>query len=448
MLQRILSFIGWTIRLLALIGIVFWIYLHPGQITVNWQGQVIETSVGFATFVFLIVLFLFAFLYHGWRVLMNAPHRWQRWRHIRSLELGYKALNRGLLSVAAADSVNATKQAKKAQKLLPDFALTHLLSAQSAQLRGDDAEADVHLATLAQHPDGQLFGVRGQLTRALQRQDKTEALRLARQAHAQQPKQPWLIDTIVQLEARQKNWLNVEKILRQALTLNLPDGPRWQKDLAAALVALTYEARDRGDVEAALECAREAYRRANDWAPAAIILAQLWQRKAYRRRAQKIIAATWEKHPHPDLVKAWIASSAAERNGDVTDIVERLVRNNPNTYEAAMAMAQASLQERLWGVARQHAQRAIEYRADKGAYRMMATIELADSNDRKRAHIWNEKATGAPDEYQWVCRLTNETFETWQPLNRRLDFDTIIWQVPEQNIAAMPLSVETPLSLT
>lgn len=445
-MRGFLSALFWLLRLAIILVLATWVYLHPGTITMDWQGSVIETSVGFAVLVLAVAMFAFAILYHGWRVLLNAPTRWKRWRHVRSLELGYRALNKGLLAVAAADSSNATKQAKKAEHLLPSYALTHLLAAQAAQLRGDDIAADAHLGQLAQHPDGQLFGLRGQLTRALQRQDKTEALRLARQAHHQQPGQPWIIDTLVQLEARQRTWLNAEKVLRQALLLDSPDHTRWQQDLAAALCALSDEARERNDLDAALYCAREARKRAPDWAPAAVRVAQLWQRKAYRRRAQKVLANAWERQPHPDLIKAWLAVSSGERNADAVEIVERLVRHSADHVESALAMARASLDARLWGVARQHAQRAINAGGDKRAYVLMAEIEQGDARDSKRARIWTEKADTVQDAPQWICKLTGERFEQWQPLNRRMDFNTILWQRPD---AAPLLQIgETQLTLS
>ena len=359
---------------------------------------------------------------------------WRKQRQIKAQELGYKSLNRGLLAVASGDAVTAAKNARKAVALLPDVALSHLLAAQSAQLNKDEVAADTHLAILMQHPEGQVFGMRGQLARALQRQDKTEALRLSRLAYSQQPNQPWVIDTALNLETAQRNWLQAEKILRQAIKAGGPETGEYQRHLSAVLVALSDDYLSRQDVDAALECARQAKKLTPGWTPAAVRVAELWHRKAYRRRAQKALISAWEITPHPELVAAWLKISGAERALDRTAIVEKLVASNPDNREAAYAMAQASFTAGLFGVARTHALRAIEYRPDRAAYALMADIEQEDSKNPRKIRDWLDHAATAPREPHWQCRQTAEIFPAWQVLNRQDAFDTIHWQTPNNFI--------------
>lgn len=106
-----------------------------------------------------------------------------------------------------------------------------------------------------------------------------------------------------------------------------------------------------------------------------------------------------------------------------------------------MAMAQAYFTAGLWGVARQHASRAIQYRPDRAAYRLMADIEQGDTNNTKKVRDWLDKAGEAPLEPQWQCLVTNEIFANWQPLNRQSDFNTIAWQTPFS--ATMPVVLST-----
>lgn len=432
--SRLMSWLGWIVKICLFLAAATWLYLHPGRVSIDWQGTTIETSTGFAALVIFLVLSVFGVVYHGWRLILGWPRLRRRQSELKSLELGYKFLNKGLLAVAAADRVAATKNANKAIEFLPDLALTHLLAAQAAQLQNDDITADKHLAILSQHPEGQIFGLRGQLTRALQRQDSADALYLARQAYQSQPQQPWVIDTLVQLETRQQNWLQAEKILRQALHLGGEETEKWSKDLAAVLCALSDQLLVKNDSNAAMDCAREAIKLQPDWTPAALRVAEIWHRKAYRRRAQKVLLKAWGKAPHPDLVSAWLHVSGGDRNPDSTQdhttLIERLVNSNPDNAESAMAMARAYYAAGLWGVARQHAQRAIAYRPDRAAYRLMGDIEQEDTNNVQQIHAWLDKAGDAPQEPQWHCAVTGEVFPLWQVLNRRQDFNTIEWQVP------------------
>ncbi len=431
-MERFFRGIGFLIKFALLAGAGLWIYLNPGQIQLEWQGYLITTSFGFVAILLAVILFLFAVIYHNWRNLLSVPRKWRQHQRVKALESGYNALNKGLLAVAGGDAQTAAKQTKRALGFLPDNALTHLLAAQTAQLRNDDVTADTHLAKLMLHSDGQLFALRGQLTRAIQREDRTEALRLARLAYSQQSTQPWIIDTTVQMEARQQNWAQMEKILRQAIRQNndSDNETRWQKDLSATLVCLSDAARNKGDMDAALECAREAAKRNPGWSPAVTRLADLWQRKTYRRRAQKILQTAWEDDPHPDLVTSWLQIMGAERATDNTTTIEKLVSVNPDNAESAMAMAQAFSQAGLWGVARQHALRTIEYRATRNTYRLMADIERGDSNNPNKIAMWLDKAADAQIEEQWICQVTQDAFPNWQALNRQSHFNTIQWTVP------------------
>ncbi|MDB5478931.1 MAG: hypothetical protein JWM96_1426, partial [Alphaproteobacteria bacterium] len=98
--------------------------------------------------------------------------------------------------------------------------------------------------------------------------------------------------------------------------------------------------------------------------------------------------------------------------------------------DSAMALARASYTAQLWGVARQLAQKAIDYRPDRAAFRLMADIEQADRGEPKKIRAWLDKAGDAPPEPQWQCLVTAEIFQSWQVLNRQSDFNTIEWQTP------------------
>lgn len=445
-MRRLINLILFCIKAIIVIAIGLWLYAHPGTLYLEWQRYAIETSVGFAAIILVAVIFICAVIYHGWRTLLAWPKLWRKQRQVKSLELGYKALNKGMLAVAAGDGAMAAKQTKRALSLLPDIALTHLLAAQSAQLNNDDVAADTHLAKLMLHPDGQLFALRGQLTRAIARDDRTEALRLARVAYQQQPDQPWIIDSAVQMEARQQNWLHVEKILRKAIKLDHDQQDRWNKDLAATLICLSDSLRIKNDMDAALECAREALKRAPKWSPARIRVAEIWAQKTYRKRAQKIIIEGWELAPHPELVSCWLKITGTERATDNTSTIERLVSVNPDNCESALAMSSAFASAKLWGVARQHAMRALEYRADRRSYRLLAEIERLDPTDKNQYQFWLEKSQEAPAESQWLCQTTQDNFPTWQALNRQGHFNTIEWQTPSLSLPnTMITSANIPL---
>lgn len=429
-MRRMMQVVGWILRLAILGALGLWLFLYPGKLHIDWQGWSIDTTTTRAGLILAVIMFLFAAIYHLWRKILSWPTHWQRQRRVKSLEIGYGALNKGLLAVANGDRQIAARQALRARKLLPDLALTHLLSAQAAQLNDDEVSADAHLAALAMHPEGQMFGLKGQIRRALQRHDRTEALRLARFASQNHAAQPWVIDTLVQLEARAQNWLLAEKTLRQAIRLDNSERLRLEHDLAAVLLALSDQSKATNSLDAAMDCAKEAMKLHQGWSPAAIRIADLWQRKGYRRRAQKALTNAWEKQPHPDLVQAWLKLSGGERSTDAGKGIDRLIEGRPDDAETALALAEASRQAGLWGVARQHAMKALNTAPSRRVYRLLAQIDQNDPTRAADAKSWLVKAAEAPLDAAWVCRATGERFDAWQPLNSQGDFNTIDWATP------------------
>src|SRR5207244_3592662 len=79
---------------------------------------------------------------------------------------GYRALTQGMVAVAAGDAEEAQRQARKADVLLAEPPLTLLLSAQAAQLGGDEDAARRFFSEMLNRPETEFLGLRGLLMQA------------------------------------------------------------------------------------------------------------------------------------------------------------------------------------------------------------------------------------------------------------------------------------------
>ena len=198
-----------------------WLARHPGVVTIHWQDYTVETSVG----VLLAALALLALVLAG-IVLVFAwarglPSLFGRGRRDSRRRQGYLALARGLVAVAAGDPGEARRQAKRADELLAEQpALTKLLSAQAAQLDGDDGAARRYFAQMLKQRETEFLGVRGLLTIAEHEGDAERALALARRADELRPGTPWVVDKRFQLEIAAGDWRAAEETARAALKRN------------------------------------------------------------------------------------------------------------------------------------------------------------------------------------------------------------------------------------
>ena len=87
---------------------------------------------------------------------------------IGDVNRGYKALTQGMVAVAAGDAQEARRQARKAENFLADPPLTMLLSAQAAQLSGDDKAAGKFFKKMSERKDTKYLGIHGMLNQAIQ----------------------------------------------------------------------------------------------------------------------------------------------------------------------------------------------------------------------------------------------------------------------------------------
>jgi HemY protein len=159
--------------LVVVLGLVAWaaasLAEFPGGITLTWAQWQIDTSLGVFVAALLVFAALAALLYRLFWSVSRAPRSIERSRRERRQRLGYEALSRGLVAVAAGDADTAGRQARRAQSLLDGRPLTMLLSAQAAQLQGDDQAAARFFTSMRDRTDMEFLGVRGLLAQAIKR---------------------------------------------------------------------------------------------------------------------------------------------------------------------------------------------------------------------------------------------------------------------------------------
>src|SRR3546814_4260342 len=81
-----------------------------------------------------------------------------------------------------------------------------LLSAQAAQLNGDQTAARRYFEAMLERPETEFLGLRGLLNQSLRTDDPARALALAHRARALRPSTPWVLRTCLDLEIRQGRW--------------------------------------------------------------------------------------------------------------------------------------------------------------------------------------------------------------------------------------------------
>ncbi|PWC50772.1 heme biosynthesis protein HemY [Azospirillum sp. TSA6c] len=426
------------LKVAVVIAAAIWLADRPGTVSVHWLGYAVEAPFWVALLVTLAALGIAALGYRLLRGMIRTPQRIRRHSRARRRERGYRALTQGMVAIAAGDAPTARKMARKADGLLNEPPLTMLLSAQAAQLQGDERAARQYFEAMLERPETAFLGMRGLLTQAIKSGDRVEALNLARKARGLQPNTPWLLGTLYDLEAQAGDWAAAEGTLQQAIQSGAIPTEEGRRHRAVLLLERSFEAERRGRADAALSHAQAAHDMMPGFAPAAVRLARLQVAADRLKPAAKVVERAWRHAPHPELADIYRTIVSSYDALTRVRLFQKLVRQAPDSAESHLAVAQAAIEAQLWGEARQHLNRAMEIGPTRRAYRLMAELDRGERHDEEAAKDWLAQAANAPEDPVWTCSSCGAVSHNWGGLCGHCGaFDSLTWKTPTVAVPVM-----------
>ena len=436
------------VKVAVLVAIAVWLAGTEGQVEVTWLGYEVIAPFGVFALVVVVLMVLTVVLYRLWRGVRRAPAAIGRNRAAGRRDRGYRALTSGMVAVAAGDADTARRQARRADSLLHDPPLTMLLSAQAAQLNGDDSAARQYFEAMLKRREMEFLGLRGLLTQALRDGDQVGALRLAQRARGLRPETPWLLRTSFDLEVRLRRWAEALHTLAQAERRHVFPAEELRRYRAAILVERSREAEAGGEAATALELAHQAVAALPGFVPAVTREARLLMRTDHRRKAGKLLERAWMRQPHPDLAAAYRDLGGGDEEEPLARVkrFERLQGLAEDDPVGLAVLGEAELEAQLWAAARTHLTRAEEMAPSRRVYRLLAELEVAENNDPTAARDWLTRAEQAPPDPAWVCESCGAIARVWTALCSNCgSFCTLTWRSPA--LAVHLPSPDAPLEL-
>ncbi len=423
-MRRVLLYV---VQLAIIVAAAIWLAERPGEVRIDWLGWRIETSAAVLLLIVLALAWVLAVLRGIWKWMRRAPGRFVEARRERRREEGYEALGRGLAAVAAGDAQEARRFARKASTLLDEPPLTRLLTAQAAQLGGDEKEAARQFQAMRDDPATEFIGLRGLLAKALRDNDRAQALALAERALELKPTAPWLLKQTFALQAEAGSWRKAMVTLADAAGRGAIEKETARRARTALLVALA------GETDDALEAKHltsEATELAPGFAPAAVKLAELHAAAGSERKAIKTLERAWASQPHPDVARAWLALRAGSGPLDQLRWLQRLTSTHETHAESRLALAEAALDAQLWGEARRQLHDLAQAPTPR-AIRLMARVEREERADVEAARAWLERQPTAEPDPAWVCNACGAQSNLWSARCGHCGaFNSLTWKPP------------------
>ncbi|ADM08682.1 hypothetical protein PB2503_03027 [Parvularcula bermudensis HTCC2503] len=331
--------------------------------------------------------------------IVRLPSSIRRQRAERRRERGLIALTRGLEAVAAGDASDAQRLARTAQKQLGqqgnEAGLSRLLTAQAAQLAGDEETAQQSFAAMLQAPETEFLGLRGLYLQAMASGDRKEARQYAERAFKLRPGASWAFQSVYALQLERGAWGEARDALLKAQQHGLEKGEPSRRREAALLTAMAYGAEAAEDTDTAIKEAEEALRKAPGFAPAAVLAAELETKAGRRSRAGKLLDEAWAISPHPALAKTMDEIYAKEKLERRTDRLIALANKRPEADESQLLIAEQENRLGKFTEAKARLEPLLTRNPRARTFSAMAAA-VRGLYGSEAAQIWLDRAANAP----------------------------------------------------
>jgi len=426
---------------IVLIGVIaaaaVFVANEPGRVEIVWGEWLVETSPGALAAAVAIVAAVAAALWQIARWVLRRPDSIARARRLARQQRGYRALTLGFVAAAAGEGHRARRLARRANLLLEEPPLTLLLSAQAAQLEGDEDAAAEYFEAMLARPETEFLGIRGLLVHDNRAGDNERARNLAERAYRIRPDTAWVLTALLELRARDADYAGALKVLKEAERNDVVTADAGKRRRAALLVAASRVSRRTGDPREALRLANRAVEASPGFVPAAIVAAEASLAAGRQGAAVRIIERAWRQSPHPGLANAFRAAHEGRDPLGLMKRLERLAALAADHPESHLMLAAAALDVKLWGAARQHLTKVEASHPGARVYRLLARLEEDEKGNTEAAHAWLIKASEAPPEAVWRCGRCGVQHAAWHIVCSGCGaLDTIDWGAPVAGIEA------------
>ncbi|AGF76527.1 heme biosynthesis protein HemY [Bartonella vinsonii] len=416
----------------CVIGLAFgWVANHNGVFVITFLH--LRFSVSFLTVLCALILFLgiLALLWWFLSVLFLVPSALSHYFYQRHQKRGYQALSQGILAVFAGDGVLAQQMEARVAKYLAgkQEPLAKLLQAQTLSLQNNSASAISLYEEMRKETSTKLAGLYGLFREALKSKAYEAAQQYAEEALALSPALLWAHQAVLDRLSVEGRWDKALAVFERAQKA-LPRSTRSTAE-RQHIQALLFSGQALHLFETHPVAARAAILKAHklvpDFVPIIVIAADILYKLNEMRKADKMIITAWKKEPHPDLAALYL-----EREKGAVGRLKRaktLASYNKDTFEAAFLIAKAALDAGETVLAKEQAEKALQYHPRESVYLLLADIEEAQENNQGAVRQLLSLALRAERDPVWMC--DGVVFPSWSvvsPISGRLG--CFEWKAP------------------
>ena len=391
-MRILLIFLIWIV---LLAGAITYFASLDSRITGEAFGYKFDGPSGLITGGLFFLFLLAIYVTHKIKDIMAWPAKIKARDAAAQRARGVAALTRGLEAVAVGDASAASHHAKIARRHLDDMALTRLLTAQAAQISGDEAAAKQSFSAMLEAPETEFLGLKGLYLQAIAKGDLGDARNFAERAFRLRPNARWAFDSVVELGLERGAWGETRQTIEKARKNNLIGAQKAERGVAALFTADAYAASLSGEADTALKEAESALKLAKGFTPAVMLAAKLYADNGKAGKAAKAIEAAFAIEAHPALIRLFDKLHADDSPEKRAELLRKLAEKNPDTREATLLRARAQNLVNDWAGAITTLEPLMTGAPTAAEYTLMAAA-ASGLHGAEVGHGWLERAASAP----------------------------------------------------
>lgn len=423
--------ISLILKLLVAGALIAWLSVNPGEVMIDWRGYVIETSAAVLVVFVVLIMVFYATLTRVWFYIKRGALHPFRTSKERALEKGIDSLTHTLLFLARGDAKSAQSSLKKVRQYLPENPLPHLIAAQVAHMSQNPKQLKKEYQSMKANEETYDLGLRGQLSLAMREDNKAEVAYLLEEGRERGLKAPWLWQALFEEQAKEGHWEEALDILRQA-----EKNRAFDKHAASRHRGVVYlKMAETQTGKMALKNIDRALKEDATFAPIAEAGVDLHLKAGNKRRAKSILLKSWQAQPHPRLLCAVEGILSSAKPPARMKFYRQLSLLKPGHYLGHFAAAEEAKRQKLWGVAADYYDKALEI---KPLQKILDSARTLPANALK---ISSYKIVADP---VWVCTMTGYQTPRWQAVTPQGHFNTLRWV---EDIRETPVPLDQKLDL-
>jgi HemY protein len=406
-----------------------WFVENDGSIVMYWLGYRIQTSMAFASLFALVAVVVTAMLLQFLFWLKESPKKYRQNILDKRKERGLKALTEGFAAIAAGDAKQAQSLTKRALHCLGEIPITRLLSAQTAQLEGNDELAKAHYTSMLENKETKMIAIKGLLIQARKEGDLEKAIFLAEKALEINSKAHWAASILMDLYKNKKDWVNAERIVQYAVKHSLISQESAKRMLAIIALGKSHVFTLNQPIpDDALKYIDQAQKHLPHFPPVVVAKAFLLNQQNDTKKALRAIENAWKKQPHDDYVKTLLVLTENMPLEKQLSYTEKLLKTHPEHFASHLAVAQVAIKAGNLSKARNHLKIALSQHETVSVCNMMAELERQDQANIEVIQQWQDRAANAEPDYHWVCESCGAQNQSWNTHCGHCDaFDRLVW---------------------